>query len=276
MKSLSIALSLCFIATLNLYAQKRRNITFSPIIQKFESGGSLINNREHMVDLRVPIIWIPWVTHRPELNNYRIGGNMTVFNKNLPLDINFALTWTNRAYEIRTRREKNWLGIFPAIEDKVNATKHSIFSVTPSIELRYKLGDYVADKYFKYLVLGMSYDYNYAYKQKQGIYKPFRALFKYPEVVSYSRNNIVEGGYSIQLGYGINGRGSQENDTQGFIVTRTFFYQLQLYNVFNRNYEINGMKPYKNWRTYIGFIGAKWTFKIPQWAKDEIKDAIRG
>ncbi len=186
---------------------------------------------------------------RFEFNNFNIGVDLNLYNKTKLVDFTLSLPLKNTAFIV----------YHPERTDKNLGTKHSVYSFSPSFDVKFKLGDVIEKEEWFFLLAGTSVDYNFYYTRKPGYYQVFSNVFDYPSSTNHDISNVEKYGFNARTGIGYEMKGGKYGNE---IITLSLIYTHVLYNWFNTAYEENGVKPYENWKTKIGFLKFKFAYKF--------------
>ena len=156
--------------------------------------------------------------------SYSIGYRAGYMPELSPIGFSFGLDYEKRSLNIKLPGESKYSPY----------TKHMI---VPSVTVNYVLGD-VTSNFSNFIVgAGASYDYTF---------KAHRKL---------DSKDAVNNGFNLitQLGYKFNDDKAEIFDYGGFI-TVWLRYEHTLYNFFNEDYTVGGIKPYEGWKSKLGYI----------------------
>ncbi len=249
MKKELITIIVFFIIGTSLFAQKKTNFDFKLIDNDDAAFGvnTKLFDGDDEIDLTFP--FFPLLRFQPR--NFAFGPTLVMTNENFPIDFRFQIPIRNNAFLVHNLNSSS-------------ATLHTITGISPTLDLKIKLGKYNKKQIRPTVLIGCSYDIGIRYRQKVGTFDIFKQIWKYPKTVNEDINNLNSKGLDMRIGIGI------DRKKDGYLNSFSIVYRHKLYNLFNTNYvDENGNKPYENYETTWGTISFVYTTNMP--FKERIK-----
>jgi len=191
--------------------------------------------------------------NRLEFNNFQIGPTLMINDDSARVGFEIMLPLKKSSYvQFMVVDEYNNV-------DKDKRIKHRFLSISPTVDLKYKLGKFNNQESWMTAILGLTYDFNFSYNRTGGNYGAFVDYFKYPESVDRNSDNMTSGGFHFRIGFGMDYYSDRNRDKKEKLYSIKLLYQHMLYNPFNTDYTFEGKKIYKDWTTKFGHIGFKIT-----------------
>jgi hypothetical protein len=219
------------------------------IIFSVRSGGEYnlitkLSNNGVDIPMSAPNNFWIWNWFQRPRQNWYTGTGFTLYKPLSPLGASFDLLFVNRAYNIKTN--------LAGVETTVN---HRLLGISPVLMFKLRTGGIEKMDHF-FVNFGGSYNYYFNYKRTIDNNK-----------VNNDIANINQTGLMgvFGLGYELTPGGMNQVETRNngnassYATPESFFniyikYHHNFSNVFNPNYLENGVKPYENWKTQLGYI----------------------
>lgn len=244
--------------------------TFHPIEIEWQNI-SVLSQVEGCEDCNVPFVkpFTVFPINRLELNNFQIGPTLMLNNDSSRI-----------GFEIMLPLKKSSYAQFMVVDEhnevlKEKRIKHRFLSIAPTVDVKYKLGNFYDKKSWFTALVGLTYDFNFSYNRTGGNYGAFVDYFTYPESVDKNSDNMTSGGFHFRLGVGFDYYSKRNSSKKEKLYSIKLLYQHMLYNPFNTDYEFEGKQIYKDWTTNFGHIGFKITrplLRKEQSEEEEIED----
>lgn len=250
---------------LHIQSFAQYNISIHPLEIEWQNV-SVLSKIEGCEGCNIPITkpFTVFPVNRLELNNFSIGPTIMLNNDSTRIGYEFMLPLRKSTFS-----QFMIVDEYNEVEDN-KRIKHRFLSISPTVDIKYKLGQFIDAKSWFTAFVGFTYDFNFSYNKSGGNYGPFVDYFTYPVSVDKNKDNMTSGGGHIRLGFGYDYYSNKNRTRKEKLYSIKILYQHMLYNPFNTDYEFEGQKIYKDWTTQFGHIGFKIT--RPLFRKELLED----
>ncbi len=230
------------------------NISIHPIEIEWQNI-SVLSKVKGCEDCNIPITkpFTIFPINRLEVNNFSIGPTLMLNDDSTRIGFEFILPLRKSSFsQFMIVDEHN------KVEDN-KRIKHRFLSISPTVDIKYKLGDFIDKKSWFTTFIGLTYDFNFSYNRSGGYYGVFEDYFTYPKSVDRNTDNMTSGGAHLRVGFTYDYYSDRNPNKTEKLYSIKLVYQHMLYNPFNTDYEFEGKKIYKDWTSQFGHIGFKIT-----------------